>query len=329
MDEIGEARLLEKDNMVLDVWYYFYAYVVYVVHVASMMCELVVLCINSMCTCYLCNVMYMMVQIGLWEYCIWGVVNILYSLHYLYAMCLCIWFYVHVGYVVLCTYFTVCMMNMQCFLHMVLCTCWISSAVCRWCYVHVGYAVLCTSGVACMWYIGTMYIWHGVNDFTSGVVCMWWWCIHCIIGNVFMWWYVHVMHVALCTCGVAYMSWKWYCIHVVHMVLVHVWYCVHVMHVVSRACGIMYVHHVVMVFWHVCLLCSTLCRYMHWVVFHIGYRLMHCILYTGCRCMCCMLVVEACIAWCGIPCCCMCVLYTMCLCTWLRIRLWVFVECRN
>jgi len=35
---------------------------------------------------------------------------------------------------------------------------------------------------------------------------------------------------------------KWYCVHVVHMVLVHVWYCVHVIHVVLRTYGTRYVH---------------------------------------------------------------------------------------
>ena len=43
MDEIPEARFLSKDNMVFDVWYYCYSYVVYVVHVASIMCALSVL----------------------------------------------------------------------------------------------------------------------------------------------------------------------------------------------------------------------------------------------------------------------------------------------
>ena len=103
MDEISEARFLGKDSVVLDVWYYCYAYVVYVVHVASMMCALVVLCIHKMCTCYLCNVMYRMVQIGLYEYCIWGVVYILYCLHDVYATCV----------------------------HMMLCACWICNVVYR------------------------------------------------------------------------------------------------------------------------------------------------------------------------------------------------------
>ena len=85
---------------------------------------------------------------------------------------------------------------------------------------------------------------------------------------------------------------RWYCVHVVHMVLVHMWYYVHVIHVVLMACRIMYVHHVVMVLWHVYLLCGTLFRYMNWVVFNIGYRCMHCIVDTGSRCMCCMSGVD-------------------------------------
>jgi len=34
MDKTLESRLLGRDIMVLDVWYYFCAYVVYVVHVS-------------------------------------------------------------------------------------------------------------------------------------------------------------------------------------------------------------------------------------------------------------------------------------------------------
>ena len=61
MYEILEARFLGKDSVVLDVWYYCCAYDVYVVHVSSMMCAHVVLCIYSVCTCCLSNVMYMVV----------------------------------------------------------------------------------------------------------------------------------------------------------------------------------------------------------------------------------------------------------------------------
>jgi len=52
MDRTSEVGFLGRVNVDLDVWYSCYAYVVYVVHVASMMCALVVLCIHSMCTCY-------------------------------------------------------------------------------------------------------------------------------------------------------------------------------------------------------------------------------------------------------------------------------------
>jgi len=36
MDKTLEARFLGKANVLLDVWYHYCAYVVYVVHVASM-----------------------------------------------------------------------------------------------------------------------------------------------------------------------------------------------------------------------------------------------------------------------------------------------------
>jgi len=61
MDKTLEERFLGKDNAVLDVWHYCCAYVLYVVHVSSMMCAHAVLYIYSVCTCCLCNVMYRMV----------------------------------------------------------------------------------------------------------------------------------------------------------------------------------------------------------------------------------------------------------------------------
>ena len=42
-----EARFLGKDSVVLDVWYYSCAYVIYVVHVAYMICACAVLHIYS------------------------------------------------------------------------------------------------------------------------------------------------------------------------------------------------------------------------------------------------------------------------------------------
>ena len=109
MNKTWEARFLGKDNMVLDVWYYYCAYTVYVVHVSYMMCAHAVLCIYNMCTCCLCSVMYKMVQIVLYECYIF---NTEYR-----------WCCVHVGYVVFCTYCNVYMMDMRCCVHMVLCAC--------------------------------------------------------------------------------------------------------------------------------------------------------------------------------------------------------------
>jgi len=40
---------------------------------------------------------------------------------------------------------------------------------------------------------------------------------------------------------------KWYYVHVVHVVLLYIWYYVHVIHVTLCMCGIVYVHCVVMV----------------------------------------------------------------------------------
>jgi len=73
MDKTLEARLLGRDNVVLDVWYYCCAYV------ASMMCAHAVLCIYSVCTCCLYNVMYAMVWIVLCEYFIWCCVHVAYA----------------------------------------------------------------------------------------------------------------------------------------------------------------------------------------------------------------------------------------------------------
>ena len=149
-EEDVEARFLGKDSIVSDVWYYCYAYVVYVVHVSSGMIVCMQYCAYVVCTCCLCNIMYrVLVQIVLYECCIFSVGYI--------------WCYVHVGYTVLCTYCNVCMMDMRCYMHMVFCACWI----CNLCtddamymldmqrYVHVVlcgvvHVVLCTYGVVCM-----------------------------------------------------------------------------------------------------------------------------------------------------------------------------------
>jgi len=119
MDEILEAMFLGKNNVVLDVWYYCFAYIVYVVYVSSMMCALVVLRIYSMCTCYFYNVLYRMVQIRLCEYLIWGVVYILYCLHDVYVTCVHM-VLLYVGYALLCTDHVMYMLDMQCYVQIVL-----------------------------------------------------------------------------------------------------------------------------------------------------------------------------------------------------------------
>jgi len=47
-----------------------------------------------------------------------------------------------------------------------------------------------------------------------------------------------------CASGALY---RWYYVHVVHMVLVFMWYCVCVVHVLLCTCGTMYVYCVVVV----------------------------------------------------------------------------------
>jgi len=203
------------------------------------MCALLVLCIHDMCTCCLCNVMYKIVQIGLCEYCIWGVVYILYCLHDVYAACV----------------------------YTVFCACWICSAKHRWCYVHVGYAVLCTCGVACM-----LYIWCCVHDCKSGAVNMW--CHVHVVHRVLwacdvvymscMWCYVHMVSCTHRVCGTVYM---WYCVHIfqwcsVHVALcthcvggvVYIWCCAHVVQVGQCTGGTVYMLYI----WYWCM-CGIVC----------------------------------------------------------------------
>jgi len=102
----------------------------------------------------------------------------------------CIWYYVHVGYAVLCIYDAMYMLDMQCYVQVVLracgtfllCTygvvCMIVQEVsCVWCYVHIVQVALCACGamyMSCMWrYVhvvsrtcracGTMYMWYCVR----------------------------------------------------------------------------------------------------------------------------------------------------------------------
>jgi len=104
--ETLKERLLGRDNVVLDVWYYYCVYVVHVVYL--------VIVPMVMCTCNICSIVY-----------IWCCVVVVYMV--LYAYCLCSagykWCYKHIGYVVLCTYYAMYMLDMLCYVHMVLCAC--------------------------------------------------------------------------------------------------------------------------------------------------------------------------------------------------------------
>lgn len=113
MDMKLEERLLGRDGVVLNVWYHFCAYVVYVVHVASMMlcaCGVVYIqCVYMLfMQCYIQGGTYSVVcalhmqcriSMVLCTYWICGVVYILYC--------------VHDGYAVLCAYGVVHMLDMQ------------------------------------------------------------------------------------------------------------------------------------------------------------------------------------------------------------------------
>lgn len=96
------------------------------------------------CTCWIYDVVHM-----------WFCVYIA-CVHFVYAM-LCTGWYrkccVNITYAVLGIDAAMYVMDMECGVHMVLCTCWICSIVYSWCYVHVRYTMLCTCGVACMLYM--------------------------------------------------------------------------------------------------------------------------------------------------------------------------------
>lgn len=169
-----------------------------------------------------------------------------------------------------------------------------------WCCVHVVHKVLWACVLCTCRACDVMYIWCHVHivhvvPCTCGIVYT---LYSGVVYTLCRWSHVHVMLWTCCACGAEY---KWYYVHVVHMVLVYVWYCVHIVDVVLWAWNIM--HNVVMVLQCVCSVCSTLCRRMHWVV--------SC---TGCRCMCCMWGVDACVTWICMSYVVVCVWCTLCVC---------------
>ena len=105
----------------------------------------------------------------------------------------CVWCCAHVGYAVLSTDVVMYMLEMQCYVQVVLCE-------------------FCTCGA--------MYIWCGVHDCTNGVVCMWC-CVHvvqvtlCASGAVYMSYMWRCVHVVSNTCRVCGTMYMWYYVQVV------------------------------------------------------------------------------------------------------------------
>ena len=96
------------------------------------------------------------------------------------------------------------MLDMQCCVQMMLCTCWKCNAMYKWYCVHVVHMVPCTYGVVCM-----------------------------------------IVQVVLCACGVVYMLYQWRCVQVVLCTclacgVVYRQCHIHVKRVVLFTCGIVY-----------------------------------------------------------------------------------------
>ena len=103
-----------------------------------------------------------------------------------------------------CACGALCMLDMQCCVRMMLCTCWKDSSMYTWCCVHVVHMVLSTYDVVWMniqvvlWACGVMYMYIGCYE--HAVLCT---CRAC--DAMYIWWRVHIMRVILCTCGIVYM----------------------------------------------------------------------------------------------------------------------------
>ena len=137
---------------------------------------------------------------------------------------LCIWCFAHVRYAVLWIDDAMYMLDMQCYVHVLLHACF-----------------------TC----GAMYIWCCVHDCTSDDVCMWW-CVHvgqvalCVGGVVYMsrmWNCVYVVWCTCLACGTMYMSATHHVWHAHNITRTPVSY---VQHVHSTTCTLHYLHNVFM-----------------------------------------------------------------------------------
>jgi len=100
-------------------------------------------------------------------------------------------------------------------------------------------------------------------------------CTCCEFGVVYMWSYVHVVLVMLCTCGTC-----------AAMYIMHMLYCVHVVHVMYCTCGIV----LCALFSHCIVTCVFVVLYTVYV-YVLCYTLgvgVCVVLYVGCKCMYCV-----------------------------------------
>ena len=125
------------------------------------------------------------------------------------------------------------------------------------------------------------------------VLCACWIC-----SVLYKWCYVHVGYVVLCIGGIVCMLYMWRYVHMMLCAWSHMWCSVHVALCTRCAGGDVY----------------TWC-YAHVVRVVAVYK------WYWCRCMYCMVLYDVCR--------CMCVMHTMCMCTWLRRRHWVFFGSGN
>ena len=125
------------------------------------------------------------------------------------------------------------MLDMQCCVHIMLCTCWICGVVCIWHCAHILYVMLCTYGVMhmldmqCLCIYDVMYmldiqcyahmLFYACCIYVAMYIGC---CVHdCTSGTLRMWCCVHVVHVVLCTCRAFDAMYMWFCAHVMHLML--------------------------------------------------------------------------------------------------------------
>ena len=148
---------------------------------------------------------------------------------------------------------------------------------------------------------------------------------HCVGDAVYMWRCVHVMQVVSCTCDDVYTLCRWCCVHVVLCTFCTYGTGVHVVLCACNACC------VASMWYYVCVLCSCgIVTCVLVLLYSIYVYVLCCTSGVGvCIVWWCTLDVGICIVLFCTPGGCMCVIHTMCMCTWFRRKHWLFVRCGN